>query len=52
MTDDVFQKFFWMVAEVMLVTGFTLTHLVKYSTTIMVKVPRMELSAVKVVRGP
>jgi hypothetical protein len=38
MTNDVLQYFFLMVTEVMLVTDFTSTQFVKYSTTIMVKV--------------
>jgi hypothetical protein len=37
-TNDVLQYIFLMVAEVMLVTDFTSTHFVRYSTTIMVKV--------------
>jgi hypothetical protein len=37
-TDDVLPENFWMVAEVMFVTGFASTHLVKYSTPTMVKV--------------
>jgi hypothetical protein len=37
-TDDALQKNFWIVAEVMLVTGFASTHLVKYSTMTIVKV--------------
>jgi hypothetical protein len=38
MIDDVLPEKFWMVAEVMLVTSFASTHLVKYSTAIMAKV--------------
>jgi hypothetical protein len=37
-TDDVLPENFWMVAEVMFVTGFASTHLVKYSTATMAKV--------------
>jgi hypothetical protein len=36
-TDDVSLEKNWMVVEVMLVTGFALTHLVKYSTMTMAK---------------
>jgi hypothetical protein len=38
MIDDVLPKKILNVAEVILVTGFTSTHLVKYSTAMMVKV--------------
>jgi hypothetical protein len=37
-TDDVLLEFFWMVVEVMLVTGFASTHLMKYSTAAIAKV--------------
>jgi hypothetical protein len=37
-TDDVLPENFWMVVEDILVTGFTSTHLVKYSTATMAKV--------------
>jgi hypothetical protein len=37
-TDDVLLEKFWMVVDVILVIGFTSTHLVKYSTAMMVKV--------------
>jgi hypothetical protein len=37
-TDDVLPENFWIVAEVMLVTGCASTHLVKYPTTMMAKV--------------
>jgi hypothetical protein len=38
MIDDVLPKKILNVAEVILVTGFTSTHLVKYSTAMMAKV--------------
>jgi hypothetical protein len=37
-TDDVLPEKFCMVAEVIFVTGFASTHLVKYSTATMVNV--------------
>jgi hypothetical protein len=36
-TDNVLPKFFLMVAEVMLVTGFASTHFMKYSNATMAK---------------
>jgi hypothetical protein len=37
-TDDVLPENFWMVAEVIFVTGFASTHLVKYSAVTMAQV--------------